>query len=178
MLMGDELARNSQMYVGYHGHVQTFPIEKGEIMNVGAFRTRREMERRELGIADTEKDMKWAFVEWGDSVKEILSLTEKPNIWALFDHPPADTYYKGDLCLLGESAHGSAQDNSAGVGMALEDAYKLSNLLGSAQKMPEVEEAFKAYDARKRHRTQKLVTESRDAGKVYDLEGDGVGIYL
>jgi len=62
--------------------------------------------------------------------------------------------------------------------MALEDAYKLSNLLGSAQKMPEVEEAFKAYDARKRHRTQKLVTESRDAGKVYDLEGDGVGNYL
>lgn len=42
MLMGDELARNSQMYVGYHGHVLTFPIEKGEIMNVGAFRTKRD----------------------------------------------------------------------------------------------------------------------------------------
>ena len=32
-LLGDELARNSQMYLGYHGHVLTFPIEKGKTMN-------------------------------------------------------------------------------------------------------------------------------------------------
>lgn len=32
-LLGDELARNSQMYNGYHGHVLTFPIEKGKTMN-------------------------------------------------------------------------------------------------------------------------------------------------
>ncbi len=31
--LGDELARNGQMYVGYHGHVITFPIEKGKTMN-------------------------------------------------------------------------------------------------------------------------------------------------
>lgn len=30
----------------------------------------------------------------------------------------------------------------------------------------------------RRHRTQKLVTESIDAGKVYELEGDGVGADL
>lgn len=32
-LLGDELARNSQMYLGYHGHVLTFPIKHGDIMN-------------------------------------------------------------------------------------------------------------------------------------------------
>jgi salicylate hydroxylase len=32
-LLGDELARNSQLYLGYHGHVLTFPIEKGKTMN-------------------------------------------------------------------------------------------------------------------------------------------------
>jgi salicylate hydroxylase len=32
-LLGDELARNSQMYTGYHGHLLTFPIEKGKTMN-------------------------------------------------------------------------------------------------------------------------------------------------
>lgn len=32
-LLGDELARNSQMYFGYHGHVLTFAIEKGKTMN-------------------------------------------------------------------------------------------------------------------------------------------------
>lgn len=94
---------------------------------------------------------------------------------APFNHPPADTYHKGDLCLVGESVCAVAQDNSAGSDTALKDAYKLSNQQGSAQRMPEVEDAFKAYDTRKRHRTQKLVTKSRDAGKVHDLEEDGDG---
>ncbi len=119
--------------------------------------------------------MEGDFVEWGESVKEILSLMEKPDLWALFDHPPADTYYKGNLCVLGDSAHASTSHSGAGAGMALEDAYMLSNLLGSVQKVSEAEKAFKAFDAVRRHRTQKLVTESKDAGEVYDLEGDGVG---
>ena len=68
-----------------------------------------------------------------------------------------------------------APHNGAGAGMAPEDAYILSNLLGSVQKASEIEKAFKAYDFVRRHRTQKLVTSSRKAGKVYDFEGDGVG---
>jgi salicylate hydroxylase len=32
-LLGEEVARNSQMFLGYHGHLLTFPIEKGRTMN-------------------------------------------------------------------------------------------------------------------------------------------------
>jgi salicylate hydroxylase len=32
-LLGDELAQNSQMYLGRHGHILTFAIEKGQTMN-------------------------------------------------------------------------------------------------------------------------------------------------
>ena len=32
-LLGDDLAENAQMYLGQHGHVLTFPIEKGKTMN-------------------------------------------------------------------------------------------------------------------------------------------------
>jgi salicylate hydroxylase len=32
-LLGDEAAQNSQMYLGYHGHLLTFPIEHGKTMN-------------------------------------------------------------------------------------------------------------------------------------------------
>lgn len=32
-LLGQEIAGNSQMYMGYHGHLLTFPIEKGKTMN-------------------------------------------------------------------------------------------------------------------------------------------------
>ena len=176
-LMGDELARNSQMYIGYHGHVLTFPIEKGEIMNVVAFRTKQDgkWDNEKWVLPMQKSDMEGDFVEWGESVKEILSLMEKPDLWALFDHPPADTYYKNNLAMLGDSAHASTPHQGAGAGMALEDAYVLSNLLGSVQKASEIENAFKAYDAVRRHRTQKLVTTSREAGEIYEFEGKGIG---
>lgn len=32
-MLGDEVAQNSQMFLGYHGHLLTFPIEKGKTMN-------------------------------------------------------------------------------------------------------------------------------------------------
>lgn len=59
--------------------------------------------------------------------------------------------------------------------MALEDAYILSNLLGLIQQSSDIERAFRAYDAVRRPRSQKLVTTSREAGKIYEFEGDGTG---
>lgn len=32
-MLGEEVAQNAQMYMGYHGHLLTFPIEKGKTMN-------------------------------------------------------------------------------------------------------------------------------------------------
>lgn len=38
-LLGEDLAQNAQMYLGRHGHVLTFPIEKGKTMNGGCCTT-------------------------------------------------------------------------------------------------------------------------------------------
>ena len=59
--------------------------------------------------------------------------------------------------------------------MALEDAYVLSDLLGSIPKSSDIEKAFRAYDAIRRPRGQKQVTTSRECGRVLDFEGDGTG---
>jgi salicylate hydroxylase len=32
-LLGEEAALNSSMYLGYHGHLLTFPVQKGKTMN-------------------------------------------------------------------------------------------------------------------------------------------------
>ncbi|MCJ1253499.1 hypothetical protein MMC24_001311 [Lignoscripta atroalba] len=175
-LLGDDLARNSQMYLGYQGHILTFPIEKGEVMNVVAFRTTRDgkWEDEKWVLPMEKEDMRGDFEEWGDSVKKILSLMEKPDVWALFDYPPADTYYKGRICLLGDSAHASTPHQGAGAGMAMEDAFILSNLLGSVNSSADIEHAFKAFDTVRRPRTQNLVTTSRAAGQLYDFEHDGI----
>ena len=111
---------------------------------------------------------------WGPATHKLLSLVEKPDIWALFEHPPASTYYKGRVCMTGDAAHASTPHQGAGAGMAVEDAYVLSNLLGEAEDSAGAELAFKAYDAVRRERTQKLVATSREAGQLWELELDGV----
>lgn len=176
-LLGDDLARNSVMWLGNHGHVLNFPIEKGETVNVVAFSTKSDGkwddERWVLPMdhAELETD----FQNWDQSVKNILSLMEHPDLWALFDYPPANTYFKGRLCLSGDAAHASTPHQGAGAGMALEDAYVMSNLLGAVRESTQIESAFAAFDQVRRPRTQRLVRTSREAGELYELELEGVG---
>ena len=51
-----------------------------------------------------KEDMYKDFEGWVESAHEIVSLMQKPDVWALFDHAPAETYTKGRICLLGDSA--------------------------------------------------------------------------
>jgi salicylate hydroxylase len=176
-LLGDELARNSQMYLGHHGHMLTFPIEHGKTMNVVAFMASKTGKWKDDSwvVPMKREDMENDFADWGKDVKSVLSLMEKTDLWALFDHPPAKAYYKGRVCLLGDSAHASTPHQGAGAGMALEDAYILSSLLGQVKNVDAIEEAFRVYDATRRPRTQRLVTTSRDCGETYELENKDVG---
>lgn len=103
---------------------------------------------------------------------------EKSDVWALFDHPPAPTYYKGRLCLLGDAAHASTPHQGAGAGQAIEDAFILSSLLGQVTSADNVEQAFKAYDAVRRPRSQRVVTTSRETARIYEMEDEEIGADL
>lgn len=75
--LGDELARNPQMYMGYQGHVLTFPIDKGEIMNVVAFRTKDDGKWEDSSWIQpsTTEDMLTDFQGWGEKVQAILKVS-------------------------------------------------------------------------------------------------------
>lgn len=74
--VGEEFARNSQMYLGHRGHMLTFPIEKGDTMNVVAFQRKRDgkWENDQWVLPMKKEDMFSDFEGWGDSVKRILSV--------------------------------------------------------------------------------------------------------
>lgn len=155
-------------------------------MNVVAFQTQPDgkWENEKWVIPMRESDMFSDFEGWGKDAKHILSLMEKPDVWALFDHPPAPTYYKGRLVLLGDAAHASTPHQGAGAGQAIEDAFVLSNLLGDCKEVGDIEGAFRAYDEIRRPRSQKVVKTSREAAELYEFEneddvgGDGVDVNI
>ncbi len=75
--LGDGLARNSQMYMGRHGHVLTFPIENGKTMNAVAFQTKMDgtWDDEKWVLPTKKEDMFSDFAGWGESVQKILSVS-------------------------------------------------------------------------------------------------------
>ncbi|KAI8630024.1 mannitol 1-phosphate dehydrogenase 2 [Xylariaceae sp. FL1651] len=174
-LLGDEKAMNSQIYFGYHGHILTFPIEKGKTMNVVAFASRESWTTPEWVVRVSKEDMMADFQTWGPTATAIISAMEKQDVWALFDHPPAPIYYgtQPRICLVGDAAHATTPHQGSGAGMGIEDCYILGNLIGEAQSVEDLDKVFKAYDEVRRPRTQKVVTTSREAGMLWDFELEG-----
>ncbi|KAJ4365610.1 hypothetical protein N0V83_008230 [Neocucurbitaria cava] len=169
-LLGEEVAQNSQLFLGYHGHLLTFPIEKGKTMNVVAFNSRDTWDDEKWVVTTSKEDMDADYAQWGPHVQKIVGAMQKPDIWALFMHPPCNTYTKGRVCLLGDAAHATTPHQGAGAGMCIEDSYILANLIKEAKDVKEVQKAFVAFDAVRRERTQKNVKTSKDAGMMYDFE--------
>ena len=176
-LVGEKLARNSQGYLGYGGHVLTMPVDLGTTMNVVAFHTAADgkWDNHRWVLPMQKEDIDRDFGDWGNDVKNILGLMEQPDRWALFDHGPIPQFWKGHVCLLGDAAHASTPHQGAGGGMALEDAYVLSSLLGHVRTVEELELAFEAYDHVRRPRAMKLVETSRACGDVYEFLGPETG---
>jgi salicylate hydroxylase len=176
--LGGYLAGNSHMYLGPEGHILAFPIDHGELMNVVAFKNlNKEWEHENWVLKDQGERLKTDFEGWGRPVQEIVRLMERPDLWALWDHSPAATYFKGRIAILGDAAHASTPHQGAGAGQALEDAFILSHLLGSelVKSSSDVPAVFKAYDAIRRPRSQKVVTTSRAAGLTYGFQGGPQG---
>lgn len=167
--------------LGHHGHVLTTLIEHGKTVNVVGYHSKADGQwTDEKWIKPSTRDeMLASFDGWSAPVRQIISLVDKPDVWALFDHLPASTYFRaGQICLLGDAAHASTPHHGAGAGMAIEDAMILSRLLAAIDSAPDIEAAFRAYDAVRRPRSQRLVASSRRVARVYDFEDEEVGSSL
>ena len=175
--LGEELARNAQMYVGYEGHMLTIQVERGSLMNVVAFQTKSDgkWEDEQWVLPVKREAMMAEFEEWSPTVKSVLNLLEKPETWALFEHPPIDAFYKGRVCVMGDAAHATTPHQGSGAGMALEDAYILSNMIGKMCHADDYEAAFSAYNKVRHARGMDLVTTSHAAGEVCEFQGATTG---
>lgn len=121
-------------------------------------------------VSVNKEEMLADFEGWSEQARRIIQMMQKPDVWALFDHPPSHTFFKGRVCLLGDAAHASTPHKGSGAGMAIEDAYVMGNLLSLISCPEEIEPAFAVYNKTRRERSQNLVTDSREQGQLYELE--------
>jgi salicylate hydroxylase len=175
-IIGDELARDGQMYIGPDRNVIMYPINDGKTVNISAFKTKEDgqWDSDNWVLPVIEDDVKRDFQGWAEPIQRMIALSQDKSMWGVFEAPHASTFYRGRICMLGDAAHAMTPHAGAGAGLALEDAFILSNLLGLVGNAADIEKAFAAYDAVQRPRTQEVSRVSRDAGLLFAMDLDGV----
>lgn len=139
-------------------------------VSVVAFNSSKTWDNEKWVVTTSKEDMDADFKDWGSHVQKIVGAMQKPDVWALFQHPLCDTYTKGRVCLLGDAAHATTPHQGSGAGMCIEDSYIMANLIKEAYSVEDVQRAFRAFDKTRHKRTQELITTSKEAGMLYDFE--------
>jgi salicylate hydroxylase len=171
-----------QMYLGLDGHILTFPVKQGRLINVVAFLSDRSRpdpvwpQDAPWVRSASQREMLDAFAGWGDAARVLLECIPAPTHWALHDLAELPGYVHGRVALIGDAAHATLPHQGAGAGQGLEDAYFLARLLGDPRvSIDNLGALLTAYDALRRPRACRVQRTSREAGELYELRDPTVG---
>ncbi|MDQ6522252.1 FAD-dependent monooxygenase [Nocardioides sp. LHD-245] len=120
------------------------------------------------GAADDElAHLAAAFRGWPDPVARVLAGTDPDAVSRndVMDRQPLRRWRDGPVVVIGDAAHPMRPHLGQGGGQALVDAALLASLLADAGSP---EEAFAAFEARRRRTTGRVVRASRAAARAVD----------
>lgn len=180
-VMGREIATTGNLFVCRNGYSIAYPVDHGAALNMAAIRMRPEQtwEHREWKVKANAGELANDLEGWHPGILELFSQHGDGDKWAMFHNPHDQPYFRGRVCLLGDAAHATTPHMGAGAGMAIEDSFILTQLLGAVESSADVEHAFRAYDAVRRSRSQEVIrNSSKNLFRLRDLataEGEELG---
>lgn len=160
-VMGKELAGTGNLYLCPSGHAVAYPVEHGSAVNIYATSSEDVWEEKEWRVPQKQGELAHACRELHPGMIKLLQEHGTGETWATFHYPHDKPYFNGRLCIMGDAAHATTPHMGAGAGMAIEDAYMMSGLLGSVETPTGVEKAFQAFDRARRPRTQEVIQRSK-----------------
>ncbi|WP_375038059.1 salicylate 1-monooxygenase [Acinetobacter sp. RW6] len=175
-MQGDtDLADIPQMLLGKDKHILTFPIRKGEQINIVAFCSNREDTVLPTDTPWTrpvdKAQMLSDFSDWSESCQTLLGLIEEPTIWALHEIEELSTYQSasGHVILMGDAAHAMLPHQGAGAGQGLEDALILAALLATKNlQVDQLTDVSSIYEKLRLKRACRVQQTSRESGEIYE----------
>ncbi|KAI1407531.1 FAD/NAD(P)-binding domain-containing protein [Hypoxylon sp. FL1857] len=188
---GGDKSLNRFMYNGPNAHYITYPVARGQFMNVLLVISDPNPWHTEDGkhtALGSKAEALRAFADWHPRVKALADmLPEQLQKWAIFDmfDNPAPYYYRGSVALAGDAAHAAGPHLGSGAGFGIEDALVLATLLeavntrldGLSQKarVELCHAALVAYNNVRYDRTQWLVGATREACALFHWQDKEVG---
>jgi salicylate hydroxylase len=161
-------------WLGVGGHVVTYPLRRGEILNFVAAIERDDWRVESWTVSGTTEECLRDLAPWHEDVKTIVRNIEKPYKWALLGRAPLDHFAEGRVCVLGDAAHPTLPFLAQGANMALEDGAIIARCLDSFASVPE---ALRHYEQARLERTAAIVRGSSENTKRFHnpAHGDAAG---
>lgn len=108
------------------------------------------------------------FGPWHAPIRALIESTPAESVQRLdiLDRPPARTWGRGRVTLLGDAAHPTTPNLGQGACLAIEDAIVLADVLRGAS---DLASGLREYEARRRARTAAVVRRSRRLGAMGQL---------
>jgi 2-polyprenyl-6-methoxyphenol hydroxylase-like FAD-dependent oxidoreductase len=142
--------------LGPHGHVVTYWVRGGELLNVVAI---IESDWREDGwvIPAEVEELRGAFRAWDPALHRIFDAALDVHKWALLDRAVPDRWAFGRVALLGDACHAMLPYLAQGAAMAIEDAIVISDALAADA---DVANALRSYEAARMERVRRVHAQS------------------
>ena len=155
----------ARVHMGPGRHVVSYPLRRGELINIVAVQERAQWVDEGWHHEDDPANLRNVFADFGPEVQQMLSLVDKVNLWGLFRHPVARQWHGQNVAILGDAAHPTLPFLAQGACMGLEDAWALAEEL-SASETPAV--GLSAYQRRRQTRATKVINAAtRNAWKYH-----------
>jgi len=151
------------VWMGPGRHMVTYPLRRGEIINIVAVEERKAWAEEGWNHRDDPMNLHLAFERFADVPRRLVERVEEVHLWGLFRHPVADQWHRGPAVILGDAAHPTLPFMAQGAVMALEDAWVLADSLA----LGGLEEGPPLYQARRRPRVQRVIEEANRNARNY-----------
>lgn len=165
--MPDELSPIT-LWLCRRGHVVHYPVSGGRSLNVVATAVKTGWFDEGWSAPADRQEVMAHFPRIHQDLFHVLAISAPWLKWAAADRPPAGTWSRNRVTLIGDAAHAALPFLAQGAAMALEDAVALAC---SAQRADTIAVAFRNYEALRLPRTRRIVAESRRLGAIYHAGG-------
>ncbi|RDX50877.1 FAD/NAD(P)-binding domain-containing protein [Lentinus brumalis] len=178
-LPSHRVLENPMLYLGKNSEITVYPIQRGAMINLAAFRARYDLEyttfkgpwMQDVPPSEVLHD----FDNWEPEVRMLLQSAERVNRWAIHTTLPLPSFVSGKVALLGDSAHAMMPYQGAGAGQAIEDAFILATVLGDRRTTQStISRALRVYDSIRRPFALRIQEASRENGILYTLNYPGL----
>jgi salicylate hydroxylase len=184
-------SKNLLLDAGKDAMVYGFPVSNGTLYYPGVTIFKNGPAQHDQWMVKSDiSGLQERFKDWDDYVRKQVELVPNDSTtlgWSIWEMPPAPTYYKGRVAIMGDVAHASTPYQGAGAGQTIEDSLVMERLLGkyfdptrdrihTLSTVETIHLVFQAFDTVRRHRSQKVQTTSSETGRI--LTGTEPGVSM